>query len=420
LTTKNKCSYTRYADDITFSTNQKEFPAALAVAVGEGWILGDEVRSRIEDAGFTINDAKTRMQVRGGRQTVTGLTVNEKVNVPQRYYKLARAMTNSFLTTGIYKRDGLDDSSVQRLEGVLDHIYHIKERQIDIAIDTEKNKEKRHKLHADRTKHKNEYPSAIRLVYFQLVFFKHFIDPSEPLIICEGPTDSIYLKSAIRKLAALHPKLASTKDGKLSLDIHFFKYSRQSKDLLQLRGGSPDLKFFLEAWKNKLAKFKHRPMKHPVIVLIDNDDGATQIFKLLQSKKFGVTIGHATDLPFYHLGGHLYLVKTPIKGPDNQSCPEDLFDPALLATKIDGKTFNPDKEHDAPGEFGKVVFAERVVLPQAGTIDFSGFDPLLTRIDAVLDDYAKRPAPVPSPAAPAASAPTKKKRAKAAAAVAAP
>jgi RNA-directed DNA polymerase len=424
LAAKNQCSYTRYADDITFSTNQKEFPVALAVAVGEGWILGDEVKSRIEGAGFTINDTKTRMQVRGSRQTVTGLTVNEKVNVPQRYCKLARAMTHSFLATGAYKRDGVDDSSVPRLEGVLDHIYHIKERQIDIAIDAEKNKEKRHKLHADRTKHKNEYPSAIRLIYFQLVFFKHFIDPSKPLIICEGPTDSIYLKSAIRKLAALHPKLASTKDGKLSLDIHFFKYSKQSKDLLQLRGGSPDLKFFLEAWRDKLAKFKHRPMKHPVIVLIDNDDGATQIFKLAQSKKFGVTIGHATDLPFYHLGGHLYLVKTPIKGPDNKSCPEDFFDPALLATKIDGKTFNPDKEHDAPGEFGKVVFAERVVRPQAGSIDFSGFDPLLTRIDAVLDDYAKRratgPAPAPSPAVPAVSAPTKKKRAKAAAAVATP
>jgi RNA-directed DNA polymerase len=221
----------------------------------------------------------------------------------------------------------------------------------------------------------------------------------------------------------MHPKLASTKDGKLSLDIHFFKYSKQSKDLLQLRGGSPDLKFFLEAWKEKLAQFKHRPMKHPVIVLIDNDDGATQIFKLLQGKKFGVTIGHATDLPFYHLGGHLYLVKTPIKGPDNKSCPEDFFDPALLATKIDGKTFNPDKEHDAPGEFGKVVFAERVVRPHAGTIDFSGFDPLLARIDAVLDDYAKRtatgPAPALSPAVPAVAAP-KKKGARATAAVASP
>ena len=57
-------------------------------------------------------------------------------------------------------------------------------------------------------------------------------------------------------------------------------------------------------------------MKHPVIVSIDNDDGATQIFNLLKSKKFGITISHATDLPFYHLGGPLYLVKTPIKGTD--------------------------------------------------------------------------------------------------------
>ncbi len=422
LAARNQCSYTRYADDITFSTNQKNFPTALAAAIGEGWVLGDELKSRIEDAAFTINDAKTRMQVRGSRQTVTGLTVNEKVNVPQRYYKFARAMTNSFLTTGTYKRDDVDDTSVQRLEGILNHIYHIRERQIDIAIDAENNKEKRHKLHADRTKQKNEYPSAIRLVYFRLVFFKHFIDPGKPLIICEGPTDPVYLKSAIRKLAVAHPKLASAKNGKFSLDVNFFKYSKQSKDLLQLRGGSPDLKFFLEAWKDKLAKYKHRPMKHPVIVLIDNDDGATQIFKLLQSKKFNITISHATDLPFYHLGGPLYLIKTPIKGADNKSCPEDFFDPALLATKIDGKTFNPDKEHEAPSEFGKVVFAERIVRPQADTIDFSGFDPLLMRIDAVIEDYAKRIATVPAPAPPTPPAPlaaaaavltpTKKKRAK--------
>lgn len=406
LAARNKCSYTRYADDITFSTNQKEFPSALAVAVGEEWVLGEELRSRIEDAGFNINDAKTRMQVRGSRQVVTGFTVNVKVNVPQRYYKVARAMTNSFLTTGSFKRDGVDDTSVQRLEGILNHIYHVRERQTDIAIEAEGNKEKRQKLHADRTKHKNEYPSAIRLVYHQLVFFKHFVDPPKPIIICEGPTDPIYLKSAIRKLAAAHPKLVSTKDGKLSLVVNFFKYSKQSRDLLQLRGGSADLKYFLLSWKDKLVKFKHRPMKHPVIVLIDNDDGATEIFKLLKSKKFNVTIDHATDLPFYHLDGPLYLVKTPIKGPDNKSCPEDFFDPALLVTKIDGKSFNPHKEHEAPGEYGKVVFAERVVRPQAGTIDFSGFDPLLSRIDGVIEDYERRRAPATAPAPPAPPAPT--------------
>jgi RNA-directed DNA polymerase len=417
LAAKNRCSYTRYADDITFSTNQKEFPAALAAAVGEDWVLGDELRSRIEDAAFTINDTKTRMQVRANHQTVTGLIVNQKVNVPQRYYKLARAMTHSFLATGTYKHGGAEDKSVQRLEGILNHIYHIRERQIDIAIGAEKNKEKQDKLHDERTKANDKFPSAIRLVYYRLVFFKHFIDPPKPLIICEGPTDPVYLKSAIRASAAAHPTLASTKDGKLILNVNFFKYSKQSRDLLQLRGGSGDLKFFLEVWKDKLAKFNYRPLKHPVIVLIDNDDGANNIFKLLQGKKFNITINHATDLPFYYLGGPLYLIKTPIKGADNKSCPEDFFDPALLATKIDGKTFNPAKEHEAPGEYGKVVFAERVVRPQAGSINFSGFDPILTRIDAVLDDYAKRKAAAPSlptPTVPTAAAvkPAKKLRPK--------
>jgi retron-type reverse transcriptase len=416
LAERIRCSYTRYADDITFSTNQKYFPTTLAVAIDEGWVLGDELKSRIEDAGFTINDAKTRMQVRGSRQTVKGLTVNEKVNVPQRYYKTARAMTNSFLTTGSYTCDGVTNTSVQRLEGILNHIYHVRERQIDIAIDAEINTEKRHKLHADRTKQKNEYPSAIRLVYFRLVFFKHFIDPGKPLVICEGPTDPVYLKSAIRKLAKAHPKLASTKDGKLSLNVNFFKYSKQSKDLLQLRGGSGDLKYFLEAWNDKLAKYKYRPMTHPVIVLIDNDDGATKIFNLLQSKKFNTTISHATDLSFYHLGGPLYLIKTPNKGTDNKSCPEDFFDPTLLATKIDGKIFNPNKEHEAPGEYGKVIFAERIVRPQAATIDFSGFDPLLARIDAAIEDYTKLKVAAPTPAPPTPPATVlvqkKKKRAK--------
>lgn len=416
LAATNKCTYTRYADDITFSTNQKQFPAALAVAAGEAWTLGAELRSRIADAGFGINDTKTRMQVRGSRQTVTGLTVNEKVNVSQRYYKLARAMTHSFLTTGTYKHDGMNDTSVQRLEGILNHIYHIRERLIDIEIDAENNSEKRHKLHRNRTEQKNEHPSGIRLIYYRVVFFKHFVDPAKLLIVCEGPTDAVYLKCAIRQLATAHPKLASITDGKLSLDVNFFKYSNQSRDILQLRGGSADLKYFIQAWKSNLAGYEHRPMKHPVIVLIDNDDGATQIFSLLKSK-FKITIDQTTDLPFYHLDGPLYLVKTPVKGSDGKSCPEDFFDPELLKTKIEGKTFNPSNKELGPGEYGKVVFANRVVRPQAGTIDFSGFDPLLTRIEAVLDDYAKKvvdaapatPALVsPSLAVAVASKPTKK------------
>ena len=127
-------------------------------------------------------------------------------------------------------------------------------------------------------------------------------------------------------------------------------------------------------------------------MVIDNDDGARDIFKLLQGRSFGVAIGWDIDAPFYHLSGPLYLIKTPIKVAEHKSRIEDFFDPALLATLVDGKTFNPDKEHDAPGEYGKVVFAEKVVRPNAHNIDFTGFDPLLKRIDAVIEDYADRKA----------------------------
>jgi len=132
-------------------------------------------------------------------------------------------------------------------------------------------------------------------------------------------------------------------------------------------------------------------MTHPVIVLIDNDDGAKQIFSLLKGK-FGISIAWETNLPFYHLSGPLYLIKTQIKGEDHKSRIEDFFDAEVLATKLGDKTFNPDKEHDAPGEYGKVAFAENVVRPQAHKINFGGFDPLLTRVDAVIEHYSNKKA----------------------------
>lgn len=406
LAARHKCTYTRYADDITISTNLREFPSALAELDGTEWKLGEELVSRINDAGFEVNDAKTRMQLRGSRQMVTGLTVNEKVNVAQAYYKRVRATAHRFLTTGAYELDGAACNSVPRLEGMINHIYHVRERQIDIAIANEGNKEKQHKLHAERTKTKNEWPSAIRVVYYELIFFKNFINPPRPLIICEGPTDPVYLKSAIRRLAAAHPLLASVVGGKPELKVNFFKYSDQARDFLQLRGGSGDLLRFLISWKDAFNRYDFRPAEHPVIVLIDNDDGAKEIFSYLNNKKnYGLDIAWDKHDPFFHLHGPLYLVKTPALGANHKSCPEDFFEPAVLAEKLDGKSFNKENKINPATEYGKAVFATRVVRPKAGAINFAGFTPLLERIEAVIRDYAARKAAAPVPAA-AAAAPT--------------
>jgi RNA-directed DNA polymerase len=74
--------YSRYADDITFSSNKDLFQA-------EGDFL-IRVNKIIVDQGFRINESKVRLQSAGYRQEVTGLTVNEGVNVSKIYIKEIR------------------------------------------------------------------------------------------------------------------------------------------------------------------------------------------------------------------------------------------------------------------------------------------------------------------------------------------
>jgi RNA-directed DNA polymerase len=65
--------YSRYADDLTFSAMHSVFP-------GDGDAV-KEIRRIIVEEGFLINESKVRVQKQGYRQEVTGLVVNEKVNV---------------------------------------------------------------------------------------------------------------------------------------------------------------------------------------------------------------------------------------------------------------------------------------------------------------------------------------------------
>ena len=55
----------------------------------------------INRAGFRVNHNKTRMQCRPSCQSVTGLTVNHKVNIRAQYYRKARKMCSSLFNHGV-------------------------------------------------------------------------------------------------------------------------------------------------------------------------------------------------------------------------------------------------------------------------------------------------------------------------------
>lgn len=71
--------YTRYADDITFSSMHYVYSP-------KGYFCKELTRIIVEQ-GFSINASKTRLQKRGSRQEVTGIIVSEKLNVTQKYVR---------------------------------------------------------------------------------------------------------------------------------------------------------------------------------------------------------------------------------------------------------------------------------------------------------------------------------------------
>lgn len=147
LASESGCTYSRYADDLTFSTNKKEFPREIAVpsaADGVGshlWLPGEALKTVIESTGFRINAKKTHLMYRASRQNVTGLVVNEKINVRWEYRHNVRAMVHSLVKTGkfellgVTQKDGravLEErpGTLNELHGMLGFIDSHRERRL--------------------------------------------------------------------------------------------------------------------------------------------------------------------------------------------------------------------------------------------------------------------------------------------------
>ena len=98
-----KCTYTRYADDITISSARSVFPHALAKK-GNGpkeAELGQCLIDVIEQNGFKINDKKVSLRSKYYRQEVTGLTVNQFPNIKRKYINQIRAMLHAWEKYGL-------------------------------------------------------------------------------------------------------------------------------------------------------------------------------------------------------------------------------------------------------------------------------------------------------------------------------
>nr|WP_255772708.1 retron Ec67 family RNA-directed DNA polymerase/endonuclease [Paracandidimonas lactea] len=401
------CRYTRYADDITFSTNKKDFPKEIAFCDVEHthiWKVGKQLRGLIAKSGFVINEKKTRMQYYTSRQQVTGLVVNKKINVTTEYRKLVRAYVFSLINHGKFTlKTTTKDASGQvtittatgtraQLHGMLGFIH-----SVDNVYRAEV------KLHPyNYLGHQQSTKESVgnQAIYRRFLLYTRFYDNDTPLIVCEGKTDGVYISNAVHQSKAHFPKLLKKNDdGNDVLSFQLFKYARKhkKKDHVYLpnfstasilgvgSGGGGNLGNLIRTYHKELEKFKTPVGASPVVFIVDNDDGGRAVYKVIKNILHITVSGHER---FVHLFANLYIVPVPFKGSKDTSI-EDLFSEVDISKGLNSRSFDFSKKIDARAAVGKADFAYEFVAKQAERMDWGGFYPLLQNICDALADYAK-------------------------------
>lgn len=384
LASSSRCSFTRYADDLTFSTNLRVFPESIARMSPDGdWVLSGAVTKRIKESGFSVNKKKTRMQYQRSRQDVTGLIVNDSIGVKREYLKTIRAQVDSVIRTGtchiVKKEKGKSKSepvSLEALNGHLAHIAWVKGRYSD---------------YKRGSSHWSSEPGYVR-TYRKFLDHQTFVASPNPTVICEGKTDGIYIRCAIKKVPKA-PKNLIDPTSPSGLAVRLFRYTDTTSWVQHLHGGTGDIKNLIDGYQERMKQIGANKFQSPVILVVDNDAGASKgKLNSLVKDKSGSTTKVDGSQDFYHLGLNLYLVHTPKTAAGGDTMIEDFLPATVRSQKLGSKTLELDsKKFDPKKNFGKVPLAESIVRRQKDKIDFSGFSALLARISNAIVHFDKGP-----------------------------
>jgi len=118
LATKMGFAYSRYADDITLSTPNKEDKTKV------GHLLG-ATRHILYDEGFDVNEKKLRIFGKHRRQEVTGLHLNTgQPAIPRFWLRRLRAMLHNCLAKGLESQDP-DGTLLHKLHGMVAYVQMV-------------------------------------------------------------------------------------------------------------------------------------------------------------------------------------------------------------------------------------------------------------------------------------------------------
>ncbi|MCP1161296.1 retron Ec67 family RNA-directed DNA polymerase/endonuclease [Bacillus infantis] len=374
----HKLNYTRYADDLTFSTIDANFLEKQSEIYG---LLSRELIR----AGFKVNEKKRRLQIRDSRQVVTGLVVNKKVNVNRTFYKETRAMAHQLYKEGKFEING-KVATLNQLEGRFAFINQLT----------------RYNNKLDGENHNFNNLSSREIQYQKFLFYKYFYANLKPIIVTEGKTDIVYLKAALKNLYNEYPNLISkNSDGSFEFKVSFLNKTKRLAYFLGIfqDGGSAlkNIYNFFEgktkstpSYLNYFKQISNTLPKNPVILMFDNE------IKSGKNKPIGNFINYAKideekknilqEKCMVNIIDNLYLLTVPLIDGKPECDIEDLFGKEVLSQKIRGREFCKKDKYDYSKYYGKETFS-KYILDNYSDIDFNKFRPVLNNINNIMDVY---------------------------------
>ncbi|MFW8495082.1 retron Ec67 family RNA-directed DNA polymerase/endonuclease [Enterococcus faecalis] len=401
---KYRLDYSRYADDLTFSTNRTSF-------LDDKEAFMKILEKEINRAGFKLNENKTRLQYNSSRQEVTGLIVNKKLSVPREYYKQTRAMAHTLYKTGEFFINN-EKGTVNQLEGRFTFINQLDKWNNKLEYDTTLNNnnfEHQKFLLSLNRKGDGGVQEKLKLLntrereYQKFLYYKYFYGNTKPTIVTEGKTDIRYLKAALKKMYQDYPNLIEKKNNKFIFKVYFLKRigNKETSRFKYFFGlekdGADTMKnlynFFSDLGNEKLypnyLKYFNTFDKHPLnptIFIFDNEIsnskkplGSFMNYAFKKKEKVKQSkIDCLKENLFLKIEENLYVVTNQLLQEKDEMEIEDLFDEKTLHHSINGKTFS--KKGDPNLNYGKEIFS-KFVLSNYEEINFENFRPILNNAD---------------------------------------
>ena len=295
---KYRFTYSRYADDMIFSTNRELNSNKLRASKELDNFL-TELEEVIISSGFEINPKKTRLSNNMQRQEVTGLVVNKKINVKREYIKNTRAMAFQLYKEGAFEINKTP-GTINQLTGRFAFIFQIdqynnyllyKKSLIQNNLDSQKyllgrnsskkseskyywkyifyNKDLRKELFDNKKHNTYNLPTEFYSIskeqkktymslfnsrekeYKKFLFYKYFFGNDKPIIVTEGKTDPRYIKAALKKLYHKYPELIEKVGNNFVFKIEFLNHTNTIEYLFNVPEGGEGFKYWYNYFSDK-------------------------------------------------------------------------------------------------------------------------------------------------------------------------